>query len=83
MIFPDVDVKNWCDKYGIEIDENKCENCGKLIDTYIPYVTSRHVGVLSSKCDCGEEQGSISIFKGRTPESQRNINHCAETLGCP
>ena len=30
MIYPDVDVKKWCEKYGIEEGKSSAQNAGKI-----------------------------------------------------
>jgi hypothetical protein len=74
MIFPQVSAEEWCRRHGLEIGDSVCAACHRRIDDFIPYVTHAHVGLRSARCQCGEPEGEIRIYKGRTREAQQHIN---------
>jgi hypothetical protein len=74
MIFPNISLHDWMKKFpGLEPQEAEC-SCGNKGSTIIPVITKNWVGLSMPKCTrCGDETPGL-IFKGRTPQIQKEMN---------
>ena len=53
LIPSDVDLKKWCDDYGLEVFEAKCTRCSTLLIVDIPFASKNRRGLMSKPCKCG------------------------------
>jgi len=54
MIFPDVSIKTWLNKYpNLERVSTTCTDCGKRLFADMPFISSGYIGLISPKCKCG------------------------------
>jgi hypothetical protein len=53
MIYPDVSLTAWLNKYpDLEVKKMRCE-CKKILRTEIPFINSKGFGITTPKCSCG------------------------------
>jgi hypothetical protein len=53
MIFPDITLEVWLQKYpDLKIQKMKCE-CKSLLSTTVPFVCRLGWGITTPKCSCG------------------------------
>lgn len=71
MIFPDIPLKVWLNKYPIDIRTGECE-CGIICTTTVPVVIKGLVGLTSPMCKCGR-QYSISTYIHRDSRKAAEI----------
>lgn len=66
MIYPDVDLKSWCERYGLEIKRRACLHCGQVFETTVPVAVKGYRGLQAPLHECGEKYvGSIFVPVGR------------------
>jgi len=54
MIYPEISVEEWVKRYSdLEILEEECPNCERLVMVNIPFVSKSWVGLASKPCVCG------------------------------
>lgn len=71
MIYPDVNVEKWCERYGLTVKTRPCLQCGILQTTSIPWASGEWRGLVSTKHACGEDyelSTAISINKNERNE---------------
>lgn len=61
MIFPDIKLENWLDKYT-ELEEvrKECNNCKKTMKANKPFLIKGYAGITSEKCSCGKNRSECS-----------------------
>lgn len=65
MMYPNVDLESWILKYGLEVADYSCPNCGCIFHTTIPVLTKDDAGLQTPIHNCGPEF-SKAIFTPRT-----------------
>jgi hypothetical protein len=68
MIYPDVDVQEWCEHYRITIKIGHCLCCGKELMPSIPFAHKDWRGVTSAPHGCPERYDHkwlVSVDKDR------------------
>jgi len=56
MLYPEVNFKQWCDRYkGLIPIERNCKCCGRMVRTTIPFALSNLRGLVTEDDGCGEE----------------------------
>jgi hypothetical protein len=61
MIYPDVPVEKWCEKYDLHIAKDRCTNCSRIRITNIPFIESGFAGLMSTQCECGMSGDSFTV----------------------
>ena len=57
MIYPDVTVEEWCRRYDLSVEKDRCPKCRKAIYTSRPFIEKGFVGLIAPKCSCGYDSG--------------------------
>lgn len=74
IVYPQVDVKEWCAQYKIETTEDACINCKKIIPYEVPIASKNWRGVIQKVHDCGHEYvRSILVPIGKEADDWKNI----------
>ena len=71
MIYPDVNVDKWCERYKLTVKIRPCPKCQKLQTTSIPWASGEWRGLVAPKHECGEDyelSTAISIDKNERNE---------------
>jgi hypothetical protein len=55
MIYPDLPVEYWCKKHNLQVEEIKCQNCGLIQKTTIPFIAKECVGLVAPIHECGPD----------------------------
>lgn len=66
MLYSDADPTAWSLKHGVEIINDNCRGCGRLVEVNIPIISADFVGFESKIHECGA-QYRISVLKPRKP----------------
>lgn len=53
MIYPDVSLEEWCEKWDLEVESSTCYECGRKAYSTIPYLEKDYAGLESPLCPCG------------------------------
>lgn len=62
MFYPDYSIEEWLEKYpDLHIHERKCEGCGRIMRTIIPFIMRGYVGLESGDCCCKKNQSRCSV----------------------
>jgi hypothetical protein len=64
LIYPDTDPKSFSLKHNVAIIEERCINCGMLVEVNIPITSKDFVGFQSKEHECGPNY-IISYLKDR------------------
>ena len=78
MIFLDVDLSEWVEKFDLSIVKYKCPKCHKTYDTNVPVITKDYAGLQSPIHECGAKYREVvftprgSALKKRWEEVMRN-----------
>lgn len=70
MIYPDVELNTWLQKYDLEVTEKVCPKCKQLFLTKIPILIKGYAGLETPAHECGSNYKS-AIF---TPVSNEKNN---------
>ncbi len=64
MIFPDITVKKWLQKYpDLKVLTTNCLQCSSIIETLTPFRTKDYIGLCAKKCPgCGVEHKMQTAF---------------------
>jgi len=54
MIYPDVNIEEWCKRYRLEIRSHKCLCCGDQQITSMPWASKHWRGLIAPTHGCGE-----------------------------
>lgn len=75
MIYPDVTVEEWCQRYKIELRALECL-CGVKSIPDRPFASVKWVGVLVSRCQaCGRyEPAQSCVHRDRREGEQAGLN---------
>ena len=52
MIYPDVTVEEWAEKYGLDLTPDQCRGCGKILSNWTPIATRDFRGVITTPHGC-------------------------------
>lgn len=77
MIFPDVPLKEWLEKTGLEAGSSRCSKCKEVFEYAVPFITKDYYGVRTPVHGCGE--GFVSA--AYTPRSKEKMDLWKEILG--
>ncbi len=53
FLSPITKLEDWCGQHGLEVRSAKCRECGKELETNIPFATKELRGLYSDTCECG------------------------------
>lgn len=53
VLYPQVDLKEWCERYDIELTEDPCVKCGQVYPFTTPIALKDWRGVTQDIHDCG------------------------------
>jgi hypothetical protein len=53
MIYPDVTVEEWCERYSLEPTTEPCVKCGQQVTTTRPFATGSWRGLQAEDHGCG------------------------------
>lgn len=72
MIFPEVDLDEWCEKYGLSKEEDICPDCGRILKPTIPFITKDFFGIKTDNSGetCGPDCG-MAIAIARDPKDRK------------
>lgn len=70
MIYPDIELNTWLQKFDLEVTEKLCPKCKQVFLTNIPILIKGYAGLETPEHDCGS-QYKAAIF---TPTSSEKIN---------
>jgi hypothetical protein len=73
MIFPQVELQEWIDKWGLEIADYECPTCKKTFKTTIPVMTKDSAGLVTPDHDCGPGHWKV-VMTPRTEEAKEFWN---------
>jgi len=68
VIFPDVGVQKWCEKWDLEVETSRCVICGRTRVANVPYLSQRWAGLIATDCRCGNKADTFGVFHDRTGE---------------
>lgn len=74
MIYPEISLKKWMEKFpGLSPQKVTCV-CGKKGETTLPVITPDWVGLAMPKCTrCGDDAPGV-VFQSRDPKIQSEMN---------
>ena len=55
MLYPQVDLQEWLEKYDLKTKEGICHKCGYFIIAEVPFAEAKMRGLVSRDHGCGEE----------------------------
>jgi len=73
VIYPNVDLNKWIEKYDLGIETFSCPKCKKVFETIIPIMTIDSVGLQSQSHKCGPEY-ILVILTPRTDDALKFWN---------
>ena len=76
MIYPDVEVSNWVQKYNLEVTEKACPKCKLIFFTNVPILIKGYAGLETPEHDCGSKY-KAAIF---TPTTSEKINFWKDVI---
>ena len=77
MIYPQVDPKEWADRYGINIMATLCKKCEKPQQFTKPFAWHQFRGLISDHGECGEEYRQ-SVFVPVDKDERRMLGQFVE-----
>lgn len=60
MLYPVVDLDEWCKKFDLRVRKRKCFECHRILKTTVPFADKSGFGLISPICECGST-GRISV----------------------
>ena len=69
MIYLQVDLQKWIERYDLEIQIYNCPKCKKAFKTEVPIMTKDSVGLQSHIHECGSQYWTV-ILTPRTAEAK-------------
>lgn len=73
MIFIDMDLEEFCEKYGIDAEMSEC-SCGKKGMTSRPFLTKEYAGLAMPPCKCGDPAPGFVVV-GLDEEIENEMNN--------
>jgi hypothetical protein len=70
MIYPQVDLQEWCDRYSLKPITRPCKGCGKEFETKLPVATKMCRGLAAELHECGENYRLVVL----RPIDQKFLN---------
>lgn len=68
MIYPEVNLQVWLERWGLEIESWTCDICGKEFETTVPILAKDSAGLVTPEHGCNPYH-CHAIFTPRTAES--------------
>lgn len=53
----------WTSRYGVEPFQHPCSECGRLLETTIPFIQGTLRGLSAPQCECGNEQTPFGLVR--------------------
>ena len=77
MIYPNIALEKWINKYKLEVAAFFCPNCGKTFRTEVPIIMKNYVGLESPVHSCGKDFTKLVV----TPRNEDEMKFWEETIG--
>ena len=56
ILYPDVDLGSWCNRWSLTVFDGKCAKCGRVIRVDRPFASDGVRGLIGRDgCECGAE----------------------------
>lgn len=73
ILYPEVNIQEWCKLYDLEITDDPCIKCGKVFPFTIAIASKEWRGVTQEPHDCGPRYAQSILRPVGENEKQWNI----------
>ena len=74
MMFPQVELEEWCSTYGLKVLEKQCQGCKKYFPVDIPFAIKGYRGLSMKDHGCGDDFGvSVVVPVGDKKDKWREL----------